>query len=634
MAEFHFLRPGWFFALLPLLFLLVWLWRRRVRSTGWQQLVAPALLAHLLLDADQTVRRVPWVLLGCGWLLAVTALAGPTWERQPQPVYRAPADRVIVLDMSPSMAAADLKPDRLTRARFAIRNLLSAMREGRVALVVFGAEPHVVAPLTDDVATIEALLPALSVDIMPAPGDRAGPALRKADELLQRVGSTHGTVLLVSDGVHDPADSLEAIQTLRRRGVRVAVLGIGTLAGAPVPAPDGGFANGPGGAIQLARLDETGLMALASAGGGRYQRLNAGQPLALFDNAVDHHIGSALSADRGVQHWVEKGPWLLLPLLAIAALGFRRGWLMVLVLFMLPPPPAQAFSWQDLWLRPDQQASRLLEQGDATAAAEHFKNPQWRATARYQAGDYPAAAREFTGEQPDSMYNRATALARAGQLQEALTAYQQVLDRQPDSKDARFNHDLVAKLLQQQQSGKSGKQQGQQAQSGQSGKQQGQQAQSGQSGRQQNNQQTGSSPRDTAQAQAGTNGQNSESDKVQSQAAGNDQHTQQARASAAMQNPANGQQQKPADNAARARADVTPAAKNKAAKSPATAATQAEGATDRQVATAGDGQPPPQSEQDLALEQWLHQVPDDPAGLLRRKFMLEHLLRQKGREIP
>ena len=282
MSEFHFLRPAWFIALVPVLLLLVLLWRRRGPAAGWQDIVAPALLPHLLLESGQSLRRKWLPLLGLGWLLGVVALAGPTWERQPQPLFRVSADRVVVLDMSPSMVATDLKPDRLTRARLVIREFLEQVQEGRTALVVFGAEPHVVAPLTDDVATIEALLPALSVDILPAPGNQGGLALRSAGELLARVASANGEILLLSDGINDPADSLNAVHDLRKRGVKTSVLGVGTMTGAPEPAADGGFAATSNGTLKLTRLDEPGLVALAHAGGGRYLRLDQGPIAALF----------------------------------------------------------------------------------------------------------------------------------------------------------------------------------------------------------------------------------------------------------------------------------------------------------------------------------------------------------------
>ncbi|MGD8311488.1 MAG: VWA domain-containing protein [Gammaproteobacteria bacterium] len=678
MSAFHFLRPAWFLTLVPALVLLVLLWRRGARATAWQGLVSPRLLPHLLLDGGQSARRFPLVLLGLGWLLAVTALAGPTWERQPQPVYRAPADRVIVLDMSPSMAAADLRPDRLTRARFVIRNILSGMREGRTALVVFGAEPHVVVPLTDDVATIEALLPALTVDILPAPGDRGGPALRAAGELLQRVGSTRGEVLLLSDGVADPADSLDVLHALRGRGVRTSVLGVGTPAGAPVPAPAGGFAAASDGGVRLARLDEPGLAALARAGGGRYLRLGEGPAAGLLMQDVGRDPARALADAQGLERWVEKGPWLLLPLVLIAAFGFRRGWLGVLVLLAMPAPPVQAFGWQDLWWRPDQQASRLLEQGEAAAAAERFQDPDWRATARYRAGDYTAAAEGFAGNDPDSSYNRGNALARAGRLQEALAAYERTLQQQPDHADARFNRALIEKLLRerQQQSGQDkpsrasrGGQPG--AADGGAGAQAGaEQNTGGQGGTAQNaggqqgtEQNAGANDGDRQNAAAhdstetlagGQQPEEAQAGQPEAGDTGNEARTKQSpggvegtdrdpstgagrrEQTAGGQADAQGrrERQPPAqtDTTEQVRSDVAPTA-NRAAPGHTDAQDRTAAAVaHRQSAQPELRQPEPPSEQELALEQWLRQVPDDPAGLLRRKFLLEHLLRQKGQE--
>lgn len=628
MSAFHFLRPAWFLALLPLLALLVLLWRRRMQSRQWQGVVAPALLPHLLLEAGAPARRLPLALLGAGWLLAVTALAGPTWQQQPETVYRAPFDRVIVLDMSPSMVAADLKPDRLTRARYAIRKLLSGMREGRTALVVFSGEPHVVAPLTDDVATIEALLPALSVDIMPVPGNRAAPALRKAGELLQRVGSTRGEVLLLSDGVADTADSLNVVQSLRSRGIETSVLGTGTQQGAPVPVAGGGFEAGRNGAVGVNRLDAAGLRALASASGGRYQCLGDGRPLALLEDSAGHGIDRARAeTGAGMTRWIEEGPWLLLPLLLIAAGGFRRGWLGVVALCMLSPPPAHAFGWQDLWLRPDQQASRLLAQGDAAAAAGRFDNPAWRATAQYRAGDYAAAAKGFAAQDSDGDYNRGNALARAGQLQAALGAYDDALKKNPDNRDAGFNRELVRKLLQQQQAQSGQPGQGRkQAKSG-NGKdapgasQQGQQGQQGQ--------------------QAGTGAQSGKAAGTSGELQQNPSETGQGgeRAGSGREQPKQTAQAgtRP-DSAEQAREDVTGVAKPMPQPESGEPSASSAGATGGQgggaSASGNAAAHAPPSEEDLALQQWLRQVPDDPAGLLRRKFMLEHLLRQKGGQTP
>ena len=103
----------------------------------------------------------PWRLLVTAWTLAVLALAGMTWERDQSMGFRAPSDWVLVMDLSPSMAATDVPPDRATRAHYLVSDLLNAAQDTRVALVVFAGEAHTVAPLTSDVATMRALLPPL-----------------------------------------------------------------------------------------------------------------------------------------------------------------------------------------------------------------------------------------------------------------------------------------------------------------------------------------------------------------------------------------------------------------------------------------------------------------------------------------
>ena len=634
MSEFHFLRPAWFLVLLPALMLLGLLWLRSGHAASWEGVISPVLLPHLLLENGNSLRRFPLLALGLGWLLAVTALAGPTWERQPQPVYHAPTDRVIVLDMSLSMAATDLKPDRMTRTRYALGSLLSEAREGRVALVVFGAEPHIVAPLTDDVATIEALLPGLSPDILPAPGNRGGPALRVAADLLQRVGSSQGEILLLSDGVSDTADTLEAIHELRRRGVQTSVLGVGTLAGAPVPRPQGGFEVSGKGGLRLARLDESGLTALARAGGGRYQRLGEGTVAALVSRSVDRDMSQARIDKEGIERWVEKGPWLLLPLLLLAAGAFRRGWLVVLAVLVIPPPQVHAFGWQDLWLRPDQQASRLLEQGESEAAAERFENPGWRATANYHAGDYAAAAEGFAGEDADSRYNQGNALARAGRLQEALAAYDEALAGQPAHEDARFNRELVEKLLQSQQqssdqeSASDGSHSESQSSTGQQG------SMSDQHDQQEPNQ-AGQSETGAAENPGATEMPDSEqADSGQQQSASEMDAEESAGEQADSRGNAGEQRSEEQGSAIEARADVAPAVDEAAQENNGIREEQAVPEGDQQRMRENDMQQEPMSEQQLALEQWLRQVPDDPAGLLRRKFMVEHLTRQKRAQTP
>ncbi len=661
LSEFHWLRPEWLWALLPLA-VIVWRLLRQVRrASAWETQCDPHLLEKLLIQRARH-QRWPLVLLAVAWVLAVIALAGPVWQKLPEPVYRTQAARVIVLDLSPSMNASDIRPSRIARARFKVLDLLKRYREGQTALVVFADEPFVVSPLTDDTKTIAALVPTLSPELMPVSGDHARAALQKADELLGRAGiQDHGEIVLVTDGYDDPAATLEAVTALRAHGRRVSVLAVGTEEGAPIPLSDGGFLKDSTGAIVVPRLDAATLSELARQGGGHFVRLSADDrdiDALSSDPIVQVREVRPESARHSMDRWREEGPWLVLVLLPLAAFAFRRGWLTVVALAVLtlPPDPAAAFGWQDLWARPDQQGVQALQAGDGKKAAELFQDPAWKGSAHYQAGDYEKALENFSqSDTVDALYNRGNALTHLGRLQEAIAAYDQALKQDPNNADVRHNKDLVEKLLKQQQ-----QQQQQQQQS--KNDSQNQQNQNGEKDQQSSKDSSADSSKPSSADK--NNNQESQNDKQQSgqqtdsksgkSTGGNSSenqantHQPQSEPKQSEQNPSQAQE-KPADSTP----STTPSKPRKdddsllkqAAASPkppdadeksreqanATAQAAADNSedADRQAAAARASESPEQSEDRQAMDQWLRRIPDDPAGLLRRKFMLEHLRRQQ-----
>ncbi|MGH8551013.1 MAG: vWA domain-containing protein, partial [Methylococcales bacterium] len=252
-GEFHFLRPDWFWAL-PVLFLLAVFWLRRSLSRGsWAEVCDARLLPYILEHRSVGNSRVPWLLFVLASLLSLIALAGPVWKRLPAPVYRNESALVIVLDLSRSMDAEDIRPSRLSRARFKISDILQQRKDGLTALVGYAHEAYTVAPLTDDSATISNQLPALETSIMPAQGSRTSPALERAVELLQQSGNPSGNILLITDGVDSKAS--DTAEELSRDGYRLSVLGIGSEAGAPIPMEGGGFIKDAGGNIVVSRLE-------------------------------------------------------------------------------------------------------------------------------------------------------------------------------------------------------------------------------------------------------------------------------------------------------------------------------------------------------------------------------------------
>ena len=326
LQSFHFLHPAWLLGLPPLWALLAWLALRRLRDGQWSQVIDPDLLPAMRLE-DSPRGSAPWWVFAAVWTLAIVALAGPAWQREQSPAFRAPRDWLVLLDLSPSMAARDITPDRVTRARYVIDDILVAARDARVGLIVFGGDTHTVTPLTSDVETVRALLPPLAPDIMPVPGDRLAPALDMAGQLLRSVASRDARILVLTDGFADPSRALKSAAQLSTQGAHIAVIGMGTVSGAPAPDDNGAFARDAQGQPVLAKLPSEVLQRLAAAGGGDYASVDEARALiaSLQRERVDG-LANERIADVELDTWRNEGIWLLPPLLLLAALVARRGW--------------------------------------------------------------------------------------------------------------------------------------------------------------------------------------------------------------------------------------------------------------------------------------------------------------------
>jgi Ca-activated chloride channel family protein len=327
-SSFHFLHPLWLLALPPLLALAGWFARSGRADASWSKIVDPELLALMRLPGP-TRRSSPWALVATLWVAAVVALASPTWQRRTVNAYHAPAAWVIVLDLSPTMTATDVTPDRVTRARYSILDLLSAARDARVGLVVFAGEPHVVAPLTSDVATVRTLLQPLAPKLMPETGDNLAPALDEAARLLNAAHFRSGHIAVLTDGFSDPSSALAAAKRLRETGSTVDVVGVGTTEGAPMPGQNGEFVRDAQGGLQMTRLRPDQLQRVASAGGGSYFSLSDVAHLTRQLRDDSHSAAQSASTVHSLNltMWLNQGFWLLPPMLLIGALVARRGWI-------------------------------------------------------------------------------------------------------------------------------------------------------------------------------------------------------------------------------------------------------------------------------------------------------------------
>ena len=585
-ADFHWIRPAWLLAIPVVVAVAVLLARRQLGAGHWRDIIDPALMPYVLSRTPGRGTDYRWWLLGLTGIVASAALAGPAWQRIEQPVFRSEQAMVVALDLSRSMNAQDIAPSRLARAKLKILGMLDRRQGGQTALLVYTANAYTVTPLTDDADTIGALVNSLSTDIMPSRGSYPEVGIRKGQALLEQAGVGYGEVLLIADGGSSPAAE-KAARDLKSAGFSLSVLAVGTREGAPIPRQSGGFVTDNRGSIAVARLEERGLRDLAVAGGGRFAVLTSD------DSDLEHLLSGEVRAantesddSMASDQWREEGPWLLLLLLPLAALAFRKGWVLVLIVFIMPVPrPAEASLWDDLWLNKNQQAQRALEDGKPADAAALFEDTEWRGVARYQSGDYAGSAEEFA-ERGDArnLYNLGNAMAQQGEFDSAIDAYEQVLEMEPDNEDARYNLDLVRNIKEQQE-------QDQQTQG--------------------DDQQSTENP--------GGEGEQSESDSQQNQegSEGSSESQQQANDG----DPSQREEEMTEEDLKALQEELERAAEEAENSEEPEQLSEAELAALRQ-----------QQEQQQAMEQWLRRIPDDPGGLLRRKFRYQYQRYGKDQE--
>ncbi len=591
MADFHFLRPWWLITLVPVLIVTWWAWRHAHQQQGWAQIIPAHLRTILLPQQGQQSTHFSLMLLAGALSIGAVALAGPAWQKLPQPVYQLKAGSVVVLDMSLSVYSTDLAPNRLSQMRFKATDLVTQHIDGDIGLIAYAGDAFTISPLTADGGNLTNLIRALSPDIMPTPGSYPVRALELADQLLREAGYPTGDIYWLTDGI-DSRDQTDISDFINRTKHRLNILAVGTEAGAPIELPDGRLLRDSSDNVAIPKLAVNGLPALAERSNGRFIQIRADQQdiIYLTSQAPTVREGDESNMQAGDQ-WADQGPWLI-PLILLLLLPLaRRGRLLSLAPFMLlvlMTSPLQAaqqepLAWHEkLWQTPYQQADQALKNGNYERAATITDDAWQRGTANYRAGNYDQALVDFSQlDSAEGFYNQGNSLMQMERYDEAKNAYAAALERRPDWPAAQQNLDLAEQLAEQQQ-------QQQQNQQGQN--QQGQQNQS---------QQQGQSQQSGEQQNAEQEGEQEQSDTEQDQ-----QSQQQSEQDA----------EKPSEQ------EQAEAQQNQA---------QPEGEQKPLQGQLGDS-----SEEELQqqMQQWLNRIEDDPAVLLRNKMQFE--AQQRRRQGP
>ncbi|TBR17296.1 VWA domain-containing protein [bacterium] len=447
---------------------------------------SPEVAPRLYPAEAASARRRNYLLRAAALVFLLVALAGPRWGVELTASKARVAQAVIAVDVSASMLAEDVKPNRLERAKNALSLVLDGLGGQRVGVVAFAGDAFVQCPMTTDLAAVRSLLRRLEAGKLPRQGTSLQRAVEVGTGLLARYPGRKA-LLLVSDGEERGGDSLAAAKAAAEAGVAVVALGVGTPDGAPLPVKDAegrttGFRKDKAGQTVVSRLGETGLAQLASATRGAYWRLSPGDDEVAAVLRALSESDSSESAVASATHYKDRYriPLAAAVLLLLVELllpevprrlrrappaGAARSAAAAAVLLLLGVPASAAPTEWSLW-----RGNRSYKKGDPGAALKRYQekeetSPRARfngGAARYALGDDEGAETQFgaltqgleaAGKDGvrgnDAYYNLGNALYRQKKLDQAAEAYKRCLMIDPKDEDCR--HNLVLALRPQKQ---------------------------------------------------------------------------------------------------------------------------------------------------------------------------------------
>ncbi|MDG4813548.1 VWA domain-containing protein [Hydrogenovibrio sp. 3SP14C1] len=469
----HFLRPFWLLGFIPMLWFVWKLWQMTGKKGAWNHIIAPQFRSILLGKKSDEI-FFPWAVLGLAilWSAMIVALSGPTWQKVELPAEKSNQGSVILLDLSLSMLSDDLKPNRLSRVRYKILDLLKTHPEINMGMVAYAGTAHTIAPISEDNQTLLSLTPTLTPLIMPSFGANALAGFMKANTLLQGAKVQKGHIIWITDDIEKPEIKTIA-QFVKQHHLSLSILVVGTAHGGPIKVPDYGLIKKEDGQIVMAKVPFKDFYNLSQRTRANISTLDMQESdmTDLLPNTlmqVANAAEKAKSPEKTLTSWLDSGVYLLFVIVPLAAFAFRRGWAfswlgiglstLLLPALMLTPSPSFAKDTQtdedssvtflDVFKSPDQQGYEKWQNQDYQTAADRFEDPLWKGASLYRQGKYKEAAKQFGIEKSaQARYNQGNALAKQGDFKAAKEQYQKALQLAPDMTNAKKNLKLMDTLL-------------------------------------------------------------------------------------------------------------------------------------------------------------------------------------------
>ena len=276
LAHSHYLYLLLLVPALTVLLVLFLIWRKKALNRFGERKVIEPLMPEF--SNGRVVLK--FVILMISFIFLVIAMAGPQTGSKLEKIQRKGIDLIIALDVSNSMLAQDIKPNRLERAKQAISRLIDNLEGDRIGIVVFAGKAYMQLPITTDYAAAKLFLSTINTGIVPTQGTAIASAIEMAATSFGQ-NNHNKAIVIITDGEDHEGNAFEQTETVVKNGINVYTIGMGSPEGAPIPQFNGriqtGYKKDREGNTILSRLDETLLQRIASMGKGIYVRASTSE---------------------------------------------------------------------------------------------------------------------------------------------------------------------------------------------------------------------------------------------------------------------------------------------------------------------------------------------------------------------
>jgi len=458
----------WLLWLIPGL-LFFYMWATNKKNLLIEKFVSKDLKDKLLLGFSRTRQRFKIFLILMVITLSVLALIRPKWGFHWEEIKRKGVDIVVALDVSKSMLAEDVSPNRLERAKREIIDLINLLQGDRLGLVAFSGTSFIQSPLTLDYGAVKIFLDDLDTDLIPVPGTAIADAIEKSIKAFDPDDGKSRVIILITDGEDHMNNPLEAAQRANEQKIKIYTVGIGASEGAPIPDQGGGFKKDNKGNVVLTQLDETSLQKIALETGGSYVRSVSGDlDLENIYKDINKTVEDKELKSGKRKRFEERYQWVLMLAFLLLILEVfisertNRKILGVFLLCFLYNHPANALFQSDLIKDGEKNYSKgQYKEAISNFLTKSVENPTNRelkfnlGNSYYKGQNYQEAYNIFNELKDVSdkkmsqkaYYNLGNTAFRLGKLEEAIEHYHKATTLEPSDEDAKFNLELARKEL-------------------------------------------------------------------------------------------------------------------------------------------------------------------------------------------